>query len=272
MGTGGTAFGIGARRPSPPSVALAVAWPGEHQAEQAGEAAATFEPCALVVSRRCSMRRRCRQSPSGSDRGFGRSPPWARRTSPQAKAPGGRLSARVTTIGMPAAVSARSVRRTRRSPSAEDHLERRVPGVVDLLAHPPGVHAYHGHAHGDAGPVDQNPLGVVAHGDRNLVAARRRRATPARTPMAAPGRCASKAVIRSSMVDRGTRGRRTGAEASQRSRTVFGYVLVVERIVTLAHGDGLDLERRASAVSSAPGLSSVPCSARISPTMACGDS
>ena len=47
-------------------------------------------------------------------------------------------------------------------------------GVVEAVGHlgggPPGVHADHGDTDADAGPVDQHPFRIVAHGDGDAVA------------------------------------------------------------------------------------------------------
>ena len=67
-------------------------------------------------------------SSSGSTAASGSALPWAS-TSLQGIAPSGSVSIRVTTIGMPDAVSGRSVRRARRSPSQKITL-----GLESLIA------------------------------------------------------------------------------------------------------------------------------------------
>ena len=44
-----------------------------------------------------------------------------------------------------------------------------VEGIGQLFGHPPGIHAHCYGTNGDAGPVAQHPLGIVAHGDRHPV-------------------------------------------------------------------------------------------------------
>ena len=54
---------------------------------------------------------------------------------------------------------------------AEHHLRLGVvQRVLDLVGHPPGVHADHRDADRDRGPVGQHPLRIVAHGDGDAVA------------------------------------------------------------------------------------------------------
>ena len=53
----------------------------------------------------------------------------------------------------------------------EDRLRRRIgQRIVQLLAGPPGVGADGGHTQAQAGPVDDHPFRIIAHGDRHPIA------------------------------------------------------------------------------------------------------